>query len=52
MRLEILHIHLFQVLGYETADETAAVRYRDTALNNSANVGGAIAPTAVVRSGV
>ena len=46
IRLGIATIQLLQVLGYESANKTVAVRYRDTALNNSSNVGGAIATAA------
>ncbi len=46
MRLEIVPIHLLRSLGYEAADETAAVRHRETAVKSCADVGGALPATA------
>ncbi len=46
IRLWILRIHLLRQLGYESADETVAVRHRDGAIFSIANVGGALPATA------
>ena len=43
MRLEILPIHFLRQLGYESADKTAAVRYRVGAVKATAIVRGALA---------
>ena len=46
MRLEILPIHLLRQHGYESAEETVAVRHRVGALKSCTIVGCAIAPAA------
>ena len=46
VRLEILPINLLRLLGYDTADETAAVSYRDTAEKPIAIVRSALPATA------
>ncbi len=43
MRLEVVPIRFLQLPGYEGAEETVAVRYRDTALKSTVNVGGVLA---------
>ena len=42
VRLEISPIHLLRLLGYENAEKTVAVRYRDTAVKSTAIVRGAL----------
>ena len=44
--LTLMPIHFLQVLGYESAEETVAVRYRACAVKSCAIVCSAIAPTA------
>ena len=47
IRLWIVPIRLLQCHGYESADKTAAVRHRDTAVNSSAVISSALPATAV-----
>ena len=42
VRIEIVLIHLLRQPGYESADETSAVRHRAAAVKSTAIVGGAL----------